>query len=256
MKERKMIVLTEILYICMVIGLPVFVYLCIFIEKEVTLILGSSSFARKQVFDYSCIEYICMSPQIDEESIKHENPEHLVIDIALAKSKALEKQLIGQDCILITADQVVVNKSKIYTKPKDLEEAKKFLKSYSNSKILTITGIVVTNIFTNKTTRAVDVTKIYFDKITDEDIEQMCIPEFQVNIWEKTNNFIFLPQCIPIVKKKVELEKQKVNILDCCGALAFDHPVLFNKVKSIEGSISSILGLPLNLVVNLIEEVK
>ena len=69
-----MIVSLEVVYICMVIGLPVFVYLCIGIEQEVTLILGSSSFARKQVFDNSRRKSICISAQIDDESIKKEDP--------------------------------------------------------------------------------------------------------------------------------------------------------------------------------------
>jgi predicted house-cleaning NTP pyrophosphatase (Maf/HAM1 superfamily) len=52
------------------------------------------------------------------------------------------------------------------------------------------------------------------------------------------------------------MDKQKVNIFDCCGALAIEHPVLLKRIRKIEGSVSSVLGLPLNVMLQLIEKVK
>ena len=245
----------EFVYICVVIGLPILVYCCIDLDKEIKIVLGSSSSARKQVLDYSQIEYISVSADIDETLIKNDDPKQLVLDIASFKAIKLGSRLNGEDCILITADQIVLNKSEIYLKPIDKKEANKFLQSYSNKSVKTVTGIVATNMLTGKIAKAVDVSTIYFDEITDKEIEQICIPEFQSNIWEKTQNFLFLPHYIPL-KKKIYMEKQKVNVFDCCGALAIEHPVFLKKIRKIEGTVSSVLGLPLNVMLRLIEVVK
>ena len=260
----------EYVYLIMVATIALVQCIICYDEKEIKIILGSSSSARKQLLDTTGIDYISISPDIDEKAIWNENteklvieiaksktivndnPEQLVIEIAKAKTKALKDKLAGQDCILITADQIVLT-DKVLGKPANIKEAKQFLKSYSNSIVKTITGLVVTNMFTGKSTYQVDISTIYFDEITKEDIDKTCIPEMPINILEKTSNFFFLPIYIPL--KKEIIKYQPVNIMECCGGLAIDHPVLYKKIRKIEGSYSSILGLPLKVLMELISEV-
>lgn len=243
----------EYIYLMGVCSLFTLLLVCCKNEKEITLILGSSSAARKYILDNSQIDYIAMSPNINEKEIRHDDPEKLPLHIAKAKAKELMKKLKGQDSILITADQIVLFDD-IREKPVDIQEAKKFLKSYSNKSVKTITSIVVTNTLTCESLHNTDISTIYFDTITDDDIEDICIPELPINLQEKSNKYIFLPIYIPMAKTKKIAEN--VDVLNCAGAIAIDHPALFNKIKKIQGTMSSVMGLPLNVLLDLIEEVK
>ena len=75
---------------------------CLDNENEIKIILGSSSEARKFMLDICNIEYIAISPNIDEKAINCEDPEELPLEIAKAKSDELMKTLKGQQSILIT----------------------------------------------------------------------------------------------------------------------------------------------------------
>jgi len=243
----------EYIYLMGVCSLFTLLLVCCKNEKEITIILGSSSAARKYILDNSQIDYIAISPNINEKEIRHDDPEKLPLQIAKAKAKKIMKSLKGQDSILITADQIVLFDD-IREKPVDIEEAKKFLKSYSNKSVRTITSVVVTNTLTSESVNETHISTIYFNEITDEDIEDICIPEHPINLQEKSTNYIFLPIYIPMAKNKKIAEN--VDVLNCAGAIAIDHPAMFNKIRKIEGSMSSVMGLPLNVLLELIEEVK
>lgn len=227
---------------------------CLDNEKETKIILGTSSEARKFMLDICNIEYIAISPNIDEKAVECEDPEELPLEIAKAKSDELMKTLAGQQSILITSDQVVLVDT-IREKPRNINEAKEFLKSYSNSSVKTVTAVVVTNTFTGKSANIIDTAIVYFKKITNEQINEICISEYPANIMEKINNYIFIPNYMPM-KQSTKQTREKISVFDCAGALAIDHPVLFNKIKKIDGTFSSLMGLPLNKLFDLIDEVK
>ena len=227
---------------------------CLDNEKEIKIVLGSSSEARKFMLDICNIEYIAISPNIDEKAVDCEDPEELPLEIAKAKTYELMKTLKGENSILITSDQVVLHDT-IREKPENITQARKFLKSYSNSTVKTVTAVVVTNTFTGKSANIIDISTVYFKKITEKDIDEICISEYPANILEKTNNYIFIPTYMPM-RRSINLTREKISVLDCAGALAIDHPVLLNKIKSIDGTFSSVMGLPLNKLFDLIDEVK
>lgn len=247
--------IVEGVYILIAFGLSIISVIWFFIEEEVIIVLGSSSSARKYILDKAQIEYTFISPEIDEQLISYETPKQYVLDVAKAKAEALKPIFKGVKCILVTADQIVVG-SGVFEKPKNRSEAKRFLKSYSNSTVSTITGLVVVNMKNGFTTRQTDISTIEFDEITDKDIDQILNPDYPIDVWEKTNNYLFLPGFIPLAKKIKEESRDKVNVFDCCGALAIEHPSLYKRVKRVTGSYSSILGLSLPLMIELIEEVK
>ena len=59
------------------------------------IILGSSSRWRKDILEKMGYEFTCMSPDIDEKAIRHEDPKEMTLMIARAKGKALlDKVLI------------------------------------------------------------------------------------------------------------------------------------------------------------------
>jgi len=76
------------------------------------LILGSSSVARKHIIEEMGLEFQVMTADIDEKSIRRENPDDLVMVLAEAKADAIMSRLNladyqkegNQPTLLITSD--------------------------------------------------------------------------------------------------------------------------------------------------------
>jgi hypothetical protein len=102
--------------------------------SNITLILGSSSIDRKKILDIQGWEFIQMSPNINEKSIRTDNFIELPLAIAKAKSAKLIDQIKYdnkiKESIIITLDSVVVFDGMIREKPISDNEASVFLKSY------------------------------------------------------------------------------------------------------------------------------
>ena len=161
-----------------------------------------------------------MPSEFDEKSIRTKDPEQLTILLANAKADLLSKQ-IKQPTILVTTDQVVCQNGKIIEKPKNELEAIKFFRCYSNSSAKNITAVVVTNTKSGKRFQSVDVTKIWFNTITEKKIQ--------------------------------ELIKDKKYLL-LAGGFTVDDPVFKSCIKKIEGTVESILGLPKDVTADLINQ--
>lgn len=72
--------------------------------------------------------------------------------------------------IIIGADTVVYLNQKILNKPKDLKEAKKYLRMLSGKKHVVYTGVNVINNVTGKEVYGHEKTLVEFRKLTDEEI--------------------------------------------------------------------------------------
>jgi len=74
-----------------------------------------------------------VTADIDEKAIRHSRADVLTRTIALAKAKSVLEKLSGNvPAAVITADSVVVFKGQTLEKPNDVEEARAFLRSYSD----------------------------------------------------------------------------------------------------------------------------
>lgn len=186
------------------------------------LILGSQSKYRKQVLAELGFKFENMSADIDEKSIRDDNPEQLVLKLGRAKNDKL-KDKIGADDVLITSDQITYFKGEIREKPINYEQAKQFLKDYSNSELTTYTSLVVYNKMTDKQTEGVDVVTVYFNEISDLDIQAMI---------------------------------DKNYLLDCGGGFMIEDPILLKCVKKIDGDIKSVMAMPPKLLLKLLKEVE
>jgi septum formation protein len=102
------------------------------------------------------------SPDIDEKSIRCDNPFELPLLIAKAKAAVFEPQ----EALLVTADQIVLFDGTVREKPHDEQQAREFLLSYSKRFAQTINAIVVTNLKTGEQVSNVDVATVAFDEIT------------------------------------------------------------------------------------------
>ena len=136
------------------------------------IILGSQSENRKQVFLKAGYVFDVLISNIDEKAIRHEDLYELPLRLAKAKAEALLPR-IKEPALLITADVVTIWNGELREKPRDFDEARRFLKSFSESPhpVECVNGIVVTNTATGVSATGNDISKVWFGKIPDEFIE-------------------------------------------------------------------------------------
>ncbi len=186
------------------------------------IILGSSSPRRKALLAKIVPEFQTISPDFDEKTIRHSDPEELVVLLARAKAKALMSQ-ISEPSLLVTSDVVVVFQGGIREKAHSLAEARQFLKDYSGRSLDIYTSAVVTNTETKEEKLGIKKATIYMHELPDEAIE-----------------------CI----------LKDGQVLSWAGAYAIQDETTAKYVKKVEGDLEAIIGLPLDLIKKFIKEFK
>lgn len=136
------------------------------------IILGSKSKGRKKILEEMGFQFEVKTANIDEKTIRFEDPKELTLALARAKAEALKPQ-ISEPAILITSDQVVVWEGKIREKPENEKEVKEFLEGYELFPAETVTAVVVTNIETGKQAEGIDIAKVYFHPFSKEDVDEL-----------------------------------------------------------------------------------
>ncbi|CAJ2635587.1 unnamed protein product [Trifolium pratense] len=148
------------------------------------IILGSSSKARKQILTEMGYEFTIMTADIDEQSIRREKPEDLVVTLAEAKAIIAIQWLLKSLCIVslilkglrntrIINYYVVVYRGTIREKPTSEKEAREFVKGYSGSHAAVVGSVVVTNLVTRKRYGGWESAEVYFLEIPDEVIDNL-----------------------------------------------------------------------------------
>jgi len=192
------------------------------IPSNIPIILGSSSSNRRKIIKYLGWDINYDNPNIDEKQIRCNNPYELPLKIALEKANKLYSKL-NNETILITCDQIVLCNGNILEKPETLEEAYSFFKSYSNNEVKLINGIIVSHYPSGYQITKVDISTIYFNQITEENIKKLIINK---------------------------------DIFSSAGGIIIEDNSLYSLIKSIEGSISSVMGLNYEIVINMINDMK
>ena len=179
------------------------------------IVLASDSPRRKQLLGLLVPEFKAISHRVDEEAVRADNPEDLVGQLALDKAASVKGDLvIGSDLVVATKDMIV-------SKPKDLDQAREYLQKLSGRNHSVYCGVAVAS--KDKVLMSVAksdvVMKPYDDKIIEEYIK-------------------------------------KFHVLDKGGAYAiqFELPGYGSLVKSFKGGITTIIGLPLDHLENLLKE--
>lgn len=176
--------------------------------------------------------FTVMTADIDEKAIRKESAEDLVTTLAEAKAEAIMAKIAMVDSdksksdneptLLITSDQVVVHEGAIREKPADEKEARMFIEGYSRAPASTVGAVLVINLATGKRRGGVDKTEIYFHPIPDEVINSLI---------------------------------EEGSVFYAAGGLMVEHPLVSPLVAAMVGSVDSVMGLPKNLTLSLIEEV-
>lgn len=137
------------------------------------IILASSSPRRQQILKSMGIPYIVHPADIDETVPKGMKVDDAPEYIAARKVDAVVRKLSTEQEIgwVLAADTVVVYKNRIYGKPRDMDEAREFLKTLSGNTHKVITGVALYNGAVHYMSTRTSINKVTFAEMSDEDIE-------------------------------------------------------------------------------------
>ena len=181
------------------------------------IILGSSSPRRKQLLKEIVPEFKIVIPTFDENLISKN-----VTDYALqeSKNKALSiKNLVNPNDFVITCDTIVKLNDEILGKPANEKEAFEGLKKLSGNVHKVISGVTI--IYKDEVISKEIVTEVYFNKLSDEQI----------------NHYI-----------------QNENVLDKSGGYAIQDDEQFHLVNKIKGSYTNVVGFPLEYITSMLRK--
>jgi septum formation protein len=188
------------------------------------LILASGSPRRAEILTSVGWEFTKDSADIDETELAGELPEDYVQRLAREKAERVAQKY--SDAIILGADTTVVIKDQIIGKPVDLDDAKRMLKMLSGNwhEVLTGVALVKTNpqseITNPQSVVGMQRTRVKFAEMSDEEIEFLA---------------------------------ENGEPLDKAGAYAVQaQAALF--IEKIEGDYWNVVGLPVNLVYGLIQD--
>ena len=131
------------------------------------MILASNSQRRQEILKDAGFNSIVITSNIEEISDK-ENVIERILDIAEKKLEQIAKNNVNE--FILAADTVVELDKNIFGKPKDREEAFKFLKLLSGKIHRVITAYVFKNISKNILIREVVISEVKFFDLDDETI--------------------------------------------------------------------------------------
>lgn len=180
------------------------------------LILSSKSPRRSQLLSEAGFKFVIKTKDTDESFSDELN----VMDVApfLAAKKMDEAiDLLEPNKIMLTADSVVIVDNIILNKPADYEEAMQMLRLLNNKSHIVVTGICLSD----GTKKVVDkgISYVTFKNMTEEEMD------FYVNTYKP---------------------------YDKAGSYAIQEWIGHCKIEKIEGTYSNIMGLPVYLVYDIL----
>lgn len=182
------------------------------------ILLASQSPRRKELLSSLGFDFEVV--KIDCEEIL---PEDIEIENAaayLSELKANAFRKLEQSEILLTADTIVAIDNQILGKPKDEADAKNMLQKLSGRTHQVYTGISIKTI--NKTITETDVADVEMDEISDDEID------FYIKNYKP---------------------------FDKAGSYGIQEWLGMAKIKKMNGSYYTIMGLPTHLVYKILKEI-
>ena len=191
-------------------------------KSKYNIILGSGSSRRKELLGMTGINFSVMSVPVDESFPDSLQGTEISEYIVKNKSKAFNK-LIKENEIIITADTLVWFENKCLGKPKDKKEAKYMLKLFAGKShdVITSVGFLTTSNFKILT----ESTTVIYKSLTDSEIDYYV---------------------------------ENVNPIDKAGSYGIQDWIGMIGVEHVNGSYTSVLGLPVpqttNQIIKIINE--
>ena len=191
-------------------------------KSKYNIILGSGSSRRKELLGMTGINFSVMSIPIDESFPDSLQGTEISKYIVKNKSDAFNN-LIKENEIIITADTLVWFENKCLGKPKDKKEAKYMLKLFAGKShdVITSVGFLTLSNFKVLT----ESTTVIYKSLTDSEIEYYV---------------------------------ENVNPIDKAGSYGIQDWIGMIGVEHVNGSYTSVLGLPVpqttNQIIKIINE--
>lgn len=183
-----------------------------------TLILGTGSPRRIQLFKQFGVEFKCATSGFDEDLIPTSlPPREYVKEIALGKANVLSQKY--PDNPILTADTAVYFENQLYGKPKDRDDAFETLTKFRGKKHEVWTGLSLT--FNGEQFTEEEKTTVWFNEVSDK------------SLWQYIDCF---------------------NPLDKAGSYAIQDAAGL-LVNRIDGDYHNVIGFPLTKVGALLKHV-
>ena len=192
----------------------------------VPLILGSSSANRREILEVIHWHFTVKIPGIDEKAIRSSDFLEIPRLIAVAKAEAIIAQLAEDnypgECVILTADQVCLYHGELREKPETEAEAFSFLLSYSNDSVVTVSAVTATHYPSRRQESEVDIATVHWNTIPRDVV-------------------------LDVVSRK--------QIMQSAGAFRVEDHDLYPLIRNIEGTVDSVMGMPVDACVRVIAAV-
>jgi septum formation protein len=187
-------------------------------QTKVPIILASNSPRRKQLLAEAGFKFTCVEPDIDESVFAAEahNPCEYAERLALAKAKSVAEKF--PDCLVIGADTVADFEGQIVGKAADAKEAEEITRKLFSGPHRVITAVAIVRIVDGTEIVESDRTTVYPKKLSDKQITE----HIKGGSWRGK-----------------------------AGAYAIQEEDEF--VERIEGSLTNVMGLPMELLQRLLK---
>ncbi len=188
-------------------------------KSAAVIYLASQSPRRREILKEMRVPFRVVPSVYEEKIVSNMSPDQLAM--WHAASKARYAQAPKQARFVLGADTIVVMDEHILGKPESMEHARRMLGLLSGKAHFVLTAISIFDHKTHSILTGCAVTKVFFKKLSGKDI----------------SNYL-----------------AKVNPLDKAGAYAIQEGPKI--VKKIEGSYSNVVGLPKELLRELLKDLE
>jgi len=138
------------------------------VAKFMKVVLASESLSRKRALDILGIPYEIFPSALDEKAIRDSDP--AVLTRKLAEAKAWKVASTVPDAVVVSGDAVVAKGQQIMEKPRDKDEAEKFLHELSGSTFRFVTSLSVVRSDSKKMLSTVESSEIRFRRLVEREI--------------------------------------------------------------------------------------
>jgi septum formation protein len=185
--------------------------------QPLKIVLASESQFRRRAMDMVGVRYETRPASIDEKAIRHDNPAQLTRQLAEAKAWKVAGEC--PDAVIVSGDAVAAKDSRIYEKPRDLNEAAQFLREFSGNEFQFVTSLAVLHAPKRKLLSAVETSNITFR---------------------------------PLLEREIQDYIQKYAVLNYAGAFESDAVLKF--AEKVSGAVNIGTALPVSRLVTMLRE--
>lgn len=130
-------------------------------------VLGSKSLRRSELLNLLDLDFYVDYVDLDEDVESYTDPKDYAMQVVKQKGKAVSNK--HQDELVICADTIVVVDEVILGKPVNKEDARRMMNLLNNRSHEVMTAVYIKYLDYEEV--FVEVTKVYVDKMTSEEIE-------------------------------------------------------------------------------------